>query len=156
MSASVIDASPNLKRFGRRAGYVVAIVINMAMLIVAQNILEWGWFPFLTSDFGGVLPWISFSLIATIVVYVVYLLRDSPTVKSTGQIGLNLINLVATYQVWLAFPFDFSAYDFNWNAVVRFLLIVAMVGAGIGALVEGVKLARQATDGKEMRDAHHI
>ncbi len=46
-----------------------------------------------------------------------------------------------TYQIWQVFPFDFSAYEFNWGFVVRVLLVLAMVGAGIGVLAEATKLA---------------
>ncbi|HET9258752.1 MAG TPA: hypothetical protein VFP42_01325, partial [Acidimicrobiia bacterium] len=62
-------------------------------------------------------------------------------VKSTGQIVTNLISIFVSYQVLLVFPFDFSAYDFNWALIVRIVLILAMVGAGLGMLTEAVKLA---------------
>jgi hypothetical protein len=41
----------------------------------------------------------------------------------------------------LVFPFDFSGSTFNWEVVFRILLVMAMVGAGLGVLVEAVKLA---------------
>ena len=43
-----IDVSPELKQSAKRFGYVVAIGVNLVMLFVVQNILEWGWLPFLT------------------------------------------------------------------------------------------------------------
>ena len=46
-----------------------------------------------------------------------------------------------TYHVLTAFPFDFSAYSFDWALVVRIVLILAMVGAGIGTVAEIYKLA---------------
>jgi hypothetical protein len=111
------------------------------MLVIANNILDWGWLPFLTDGFAQVVPWISLGLVATIVANAVYQFNDTLAVKSTGQIGVNLISVFVTYQIWQVFPFDFSAYEFNWEAVVRVLLVLAMVGAGIGVLAEGAKLA---------------
>jgi hypothetical protein len=136
-----LDVSPELKRVGRTFGYGVAAVINLVMLIVVQNILDWGWAPFLTDEFAQVVPWISLSLVASIVANLIYEFNDTRFVKSTGQILTNLISIFVTYQVLTVFPFDFSAYDFNWALIVRIVLILAMVGAGIGVLTEAVKLA---------------
>lgn len=141
MSTTQIDISPELKRVGRRFGYGVAVVINLVMLVVVQNILEWGWAPFLTDEFAQVVPWISLSLVVSILANLVYQFDDTRFVKSTGQIVTNLISIFVSYQVLLVFPFDFSAYDFNWALIVRIVLILAMVGAGIGMLTEAVKLA---------------
>lgn len=141
MSTAQVDLSPEVKRTGRRAGYSIAIGINVVMLFIVQNILEWGWLPFLTDEFAEVVPWISFSLGASIIANVVYLFNDDLVVKSTGQIALNLIAIVVTYQVFSVFPFDFSAYSFDWSLVTRVVLVLAMVGAAIGAVTEVRKLA---------------
>ena len=108
MSTSYLEISDESKQAARRFSYVIAIVINVAMLVIVQNILEWGWPPFLTDEFAEVVPWISFSLIASIVVNVIYQFDDSHTVKSMGQIGVNLISVWVTYTVLTVFPFDFS------------------------------------------------
>lgn len=141
MSVTQVGAPPDLKRAGKRFGYGVAIAINVAMLVVVQNILDWGWLPFLTPEFNDVVPWMSLGLIATIVANVVYQFTDTPVVKSTGQILVNVISILVTYQLFLVFPFDFSGSAFGWSVVIRILLVLAIVGAGVGVLVEAVKLA---------------
>jgi hypothetical protein len=146
MSVRQIDISPELQQAGRRFGYGVAVVINVAMLIVVQQILGWGWLPFLTHEFAEVVPWISMSLIASIVANLVCQFNDTTTVKSTGQILVNLISIFVTLQMLLVFPFDFSAYTFSWEIVVRVVLVLAMVGAGIGALTELIKLVSGEPD----------
>jgi hypothetical protein len=140
MSTARIDTSPKVDKPGKKFGYGIAIAINVVMLIVVQNILEWGWLPFLTEEFANLVPWISFSLAASIVANSVYLFNDSRAVKSTGQIVVNLITIVVTYQVFTVFPFDFSGSSFDWSLVLRILLILGMVGAGIGTLTEVYKL----------------
>lgn len=141
MSVAHIGLSPELKRTGRRFGYGVAIVINAAMLITVQYILDWGWLPFLTEEFAVLIPWISLSLIASILANFVYEFDDSQFVKSTGQILVNLISIFVTYQIYQVFPFDFSGSSFNWEVTTRVVLILAMVGAGIGVLTQTIKLA---------------
>jgi hypothetical protein len=127
---------------GARVGYSIAIAVNLVMLVITQNILEWGWAPFLTVDFALVEPWISLSLTASILVNVIYQFDDGPAVKGIGQILVNLLSAYVTVQVLTVFPFDFSAYGFDWEVVARVVLILAAVGAGIGAVVEFVKLLR--------------
>jgi hypothetical protein len=128
-----------------RVGYAIAIAVNVVMLVITQNILEWGWLPFLTADFALVEPWISLSLTASIVVNLIYIFDDAPWVKSIGQIGVNLLSVFVTWQILTVFPFDFSAYAFDWEVLARAVLILAIVGASIGALVELVKLVRPRT-----------
>jgi hypothetical protein len=140
MSVTHIDVSPELKRTGKRLGYGIAVIINLAMLVVVQNILDWGWLPFLTEEFAEVVPWISLSLVVSIVANLIYQFNDTRTVKSTGQIVTNLVSIVVTYAVLQVFPFDFSSYEFNWAPIVWIMGILAIVGAGIGVLTEAIKL----------------
>lgn len=150
MSTTQFDIPIELNRSARKFGYGVAVVVNLLMLVVVQNILEWGWLPFLTEEFAAVVPWISMSLVVSIVANLVYEFNDTRIVKSTGQILINLISVLITYQIFTVFPFDFSAYVFNWALVTRIFLILAMVGAGIGVLTEAMRLAADGPD-KERR-----
>ena len=153
MTTSHIEISPDSKKAARRAGYVISIAINVAMLVIVQNILEWGWLPFLTNEFAEVVPWISLSLIGSIVANIIYQIDDSQAVKSAGQIGVNLISVWVTYVVLSVFPFDFFGYQFDWEIVARVVLIFAIVGAGIGALVEGIKLISSLSGPKRVDTA---
>jgi hypothetical protein len=149
MSVTPVGISSDLKRAGRRFGYGVAIVVNAVLLIAVQNILDWGWLPFLTDDFADVVPWISLGLGTAIVANVVYEFNDTPFIKSTGQILVNLVSIFVTYEIYLVFPFDFSGSTFSWEVVMRVLLVLAMVGAGVGVLVEAVKLASSGSRHEE-------
>ncbi len=141
--ASQLDVPADLRRTGRRAGYVIGFVVNLVLLGIVQNILGWGWLPFLTDEFATVVPWISFSLIVSMAMNAVYLVDDRPDTRSFGNIGLNLISLVATYQIWQVFPFDFSMYAFDWDPVTRILLVLAMVGSAVAIVAEGWRLAER-------------
>lgn len=141
VSVTEVGVSLHSKEARRRFGYVMTVLINLVMLIVVHRVLDWGWPSFLTDRFDLVVPWISFSLIVTIAANLAYQFNDAPTVKSTGQILVNLTSFFVTYRIYQVFPFDFSATSFNWETVLRVLLILAMVGAGIGVLTEAGKLA---------------
>jgi hypothetical protein len=135
-----MDIAPVLKDTGKRFGYAIAVVVNLVMLVVVQNILEWGWLPFLTEEFADVVPWISLSLVVSIVANLIYQFNDTAPVKSTGQILVNLVSIGVTYVILQVFPFDFTGYGFDWAIVVRIVLILAIVGSGIGVLTEATRL----------------
>ena len=126
----------------RRFGYAIAIGVNLVMLVVVQNILDWGILSFLTPEFAAVVPWMTFSIIVSIIAYAVFMISDSPTVVSFGRIIMNLTSLLATWRLLEVFPFDFSAYGFDWTFATRAVLILTIVGTVIGAVVEAVRLAR--------------
>lgn len=153
MSTTHFQVPANVKQFGRRTGYAVTVLLNLAILFVVINLVEWDVFPWLTDDFSTVVPWIAFSLAATIALNLAYLFQDSQPLRSLGQIVLNLISIVVISQFFRVFPFDFSQYSFNWEVVARLLLALAMVGAGIGVITETVKLASRElrTDNREER-----
>jgi hypothetical protein len=128
--------------WGRRVGYVVAIAVNLVLIFVVNNLLDWGWPSFLTDDFEQLLPLINLSLMASIVANLIYLWFDPAWFKSMTQIVLGMISLVVTVRTLQVFPFDFSGYDVNWEAVTRVVLVFLIVVIGIAVLVEIGKLIR--------------
>jgi hypothetical protein len=130
------------KRTGRRIGYVVTIACNVALLIVVNNILDWGWFPWLTEELDDVLPVVNASLVASIVVNAVYVGYEPPWFKAVAELGLLIISLIATVRILQVFPFDFSAYEFGWGTLTRWLLGLAIFGVCVAMIVRLVQLAR--------------
>ena len=128
--------SPGTRRFG----YVVAVLVNAAMLLVVTNLLAWDILSFLTDDFERVIPIVTVLLGTSILVNLVYLFYDPRWFVSLSQIGVLGISMAATVRIYRVFPFDFSAYEFNWTTATRVVLILAMVGVGIGIVAELVKL----------------
>jgi len=126
----------------RRFGYVVAIAVNAAMLYVAHNVLAWDVLPWLTAEWEEVLPIVSFSLMVSILVNLIYVAYDAPWFKSLTQAFMAGIALAATIQIFRVFPFDFSAYEFNWAFVARAVLVLALVGITLGMITEVVRFIR--------------
>jgi hypothetical protein len=140
---AVDSAQPEPKggsRAARRFGYIVAIAVNGALLIVAHNLLSWGWPSFLTDEFADLLPLINLSLGATILVNATYINYDPVWFKSSTQIGLGAITMMLAVRTLQVFPFDFTGYDFDWEPIARGMIILSMIGIGIGLVVETVRL----------------
>jgi hypothetical protein len=127
-------------RGSRRFGYVVSILVNLLVLWIANHLLAWDWFPWLTDDFDDVLPFIDASIGVSITVDAISLFRDPPWFRSVGTIAGNVVSLVATVKMLQVFPFDFSDYAFPWATVVRVLLVLSCVGIIAATIVEVAKL----------------
>lgn len=137
-----VVSSAGHSRAWKRFGYGVAIAVNIALMFVVNNLLEWGWPAFLTDDFEQLLPLINLSLAASIVANVIYLWFDPAWFKSVVQIVLGGISMVVAIRTFQVFPFEFSGYEVNWEAITRVILVLVMIGIGIGMVVELGKLVR--------------
>jgi len=124
----------------RKAGYLVAIVVNVVLLVVVDVRPGWRELAFLTGRFTDVLWWINVSLVASAAVNAVYLWFDPAWFRSLGQVGVSAIGLVVALRALQVFPFDFAAYAFDWAALARVALAVAVVGSVIAIVVELVRL----------------
>lgn len=129
-------ATETPQQSGRRFGYLVSIAINATLLLIVTNLLDWGWFPWITPEFDRVVGWISFSIVATLLVNAMYLSYDRPAFKAVSQAALNAVTFVVAMRVYRIFPFDFSSYDGPWTGLTEAILVISMVGAAIGAVLE--------------------
>ncbi len=127
-------------RGARLLGYAISIVVQVALLILVNNLVEWDIAPFITEEFSDLVPYVNVSLVASIVVNAVYFAFDPRWFRSLTQAILNVISLVVIVQTYRIFPFDFSGSDFNWTALTRTGLVVLMVLVGIGTIGEVVRM----------------
>ncbi|MGV9746463.1 hypothetical protein ACWDTG_16305 [Rhodococcus zopfii] len=119
----------------RRTGYVVAVLVNAALLYAINIWPGWEAVPFLTDDTRLVLGWVNASIVVGIAANLVYLVRDTSWLKSLGDVLTTAVGLVALLRIWQVFPFDFGDSSFDWPLVVRILLGLGIVGSIIGILV---------------------
>lgn len=131
---------PKPSRGARQFGYVVGVGVGAAMLYVANHVLEWGWFSWLTADFDRVLPILNVSIWAGIVANTLYLLYDPDWFKDLTQIPQLIISGLVGFRTLDVFPFDFSAYEFAWDTLVRWCIILPLIGIGIALLAVTLRL----------------
>jgi peptidoglycan biosynthesis protein MviN/MurJ (putative lipid II flippase) len=138
---TTITETKRPSRASRRAGYVVAAAINAALLWFIHVWPGWDAVPFLTADFEAVLWLIDVSLVVTIALNLIYLVRDPRWLTAVGAVVTTAIGLAAAVRMLQVFPFDFGDSGF-WPVVFRVLLWVAVIGAGIGIIANVVTLVR--------------
>jgi hypothetical protein len=124
----------------RRFGYVVAIAANALVLYLVNHLLAWEWPPFLTEDFDRVLPLLSVSIVASMVVNAAYLAHDERWFKTLGDVVTAGISLAVVARTLAVFPFDFTPYEFGWETPTRVGLVVVIVAIGIAIVAGTVKL----------------
>ena len=129
--------SPSARRFG----YLVAIAINVALLVVIHVSPGWDAATFLTDAAGDVVPLLTLSIALTIAVNVVWLFKDRLWLRAAGDLLGAVVGALVSLQVLSLFPFTFPDGAL-WPTVLRMVLWVAIVGSAIGALANLVALIR--------------
>jgi hypothetical protein len=130
------------RRATSRVGYAIAVVANLVLLFVVNNLLAWGWVPFLTDDFEQLLPIVNLSLVVGAGANFAFIFYNAQWFRSVGQIVQNVVSLFVIVATLKIFPFDFSPYRINWTAIARVVLALALVAVSIGTIVELVKMIR--------------
>lgn len=127
----------------RKVGYVFAIIFNLIVLYIVNNLLGWG-APFLTRQFIVPLSVLNISIVASVIANLVFLWYDSDWFLAITRTALNIIGVVVGYTFYSIFPFDFSplASARIVTIIVRVLLIIAIIGSVIGVVVEFSKFIK--------------
>jgi hypothetical protein len=121
------------------AGYLIAVAINAALWVVINVRPGWASFDFLAPSFSEVLPLVNLSLIVGMLVNAGYVVILQPWFKHLGRTIVAVIGVVVSWRLLVVYPFDVSI---GWDALIRSILILALLGSSIGALVEFVRLVR--------------
>jgi hypothetical protein len=135
---NVARKSPKPAR-SKKPDYIAAIIINAIVLVIVNQILNWNTLSFLTQDFKQVLPIQNISLAVTIIFNAAFLFFDPDWFTSLLRMVLNSIGVAVLVRYLNVFPFDFSAYAFNWAMLFRVMTIIGIVGYGIAIIVEAFK-----------------
>lgn len=138
-SGTTPDDAASARARSARPGYVAAIVVQALFLWVAHHLLGWGWPSFLTSSFEQVLPWITASIIVSIVVNACFLIWDRGLFRALGDTATAMMGVAVGVVTWDVFPFDFSGWGTDWSWLVRLVVAVGIVGSAIGVVVNGTR-----------------
>ena len=126
----------------RRAGYVVAVLVNAAILYAVNVWPGWQALPFLTDGVSLVLELVNASILVNVAANMVYVVADPRWLKALGDVLTTGVGLAALLQIWRVFPFDFSGNSFDWTLAVRIGLGVAIGGSAIAIVVALVSFVK--------------
>lgn len=129
-------------RAGRRVGYVVAVLLNAALLVLINGWPGWQAVPFLTASIVLVLPAVNASVAVNLAGNLVYLVTDPGWLKALGDAVTTGVGLVALWRVWTVWPLAFGPGPVDWDLVARVVMLVAIVGSAIAIVVALVRFGR--------------
>ncbi|HWO65427.1 MAG TPA: hypothetical protein VNO31_35870, partial [Umezawaea sp.] len=117
------------------AGYLVAGVVDVVLLVLIHVAPGWHAVPFLTERAGDVVPVVTAGLVLGLVVNLVYLARPRPLVFRLGDVATTAVALLVVERLRLVFPFDFGRSAIDWTSIVEVALPVLSVLVLIALLV---------------------
>jgi hypothetical protein len=138
---AAITESSTPSRVGRRVGYAIGALVNVALLVALNVWPGWDAVPFLTADFEQVLGLINLSLAVGFLTSVANFALDNFGAKALGDLATNVIGFAVSVRLLQVFPFDFSS-GFDWSWIVRTLLVIGVIGSVFGAAAAVVRLLR--------------
>jgi hypothetical protein len=128
----------------RRTGYTVAIGVNLLMIWIVTNVVEWDVLPFLTGQFAQLVSIAVFSMIVGIALNLGYLFFDPPWFRTLGDTINSAIAFVVILRTLQVFPFEFEGGF--WTGATRVVLVFLSVATAIATLANIGKLTRESVD----------
>lgn len=121
----------------RKSEFIGAIIVNLIMLYIVNNVLSWN-LGFIAPSFQDVVWIFNISICSTIVANVIFLAYHPGWFRSIIQIILNILGFLVCYYLYIIFPFIFS--QAAYTIVLKILIILGMVALVIASLVEVARL----------------
>ena len=124
---------------GKRFGYFLSILINFAMIYIANNLLVWN-VPFLTNDFIRCLWAINLSFAVTIFTNFIFIFFDRKWFHSLMEAFGTVFSFLSTYVFWQVFPLDINE---TWSYWVKIGLVVLLVLTALSFISQIMRAIRQ-------------
>jgi hypothetical protein len=122
----------------RQFGYVVSIIVNIALLYIANNFLNWN-IPFLTKDFTQCLWAVNLSLGVTIFINFIFIFFDRKWFTNLMQAFGNVFAFISGFIFWRVFPLNLSI---SMARIVNFALIIALAAIVLSTMIELIGAVR--------------
>ena len=140
MTTHVTHTGPSVA--GRRAGYAVAMTVNLVLLFLVNVTPGWQAVPFLTENTTDVLLLVNLSMGAAVVANAVYSVLDPPWVRALGDAVTTSVGLASLVRIWQVFPFEFDTSSVPWDLVARWVIGIGIFGCVVAIIVALVRFVR--------------
>jgi len=136
MNAKKFKRDIKKSSIGRKFGYFVAAVVNLALIWIFRELPEWT--NVLNNEFTQNVLWVfNILFVATAVVNVLYIFLDKVWFRAPMQLIISVISFFAWFNLYQIWPFDFTMIaDSEFNTIMRGVTIFILVVIGISAISE--------------------
>jgi hypothetical protein len=138
----VTDTALRSRTTARRSSYLVAAVLDVALLILLNVSPGWAAVPVLTSAAADVVVAVDIALAVALVVNLICLAHPRRPLTALGDVVSTAAGLVAVLRLLQVFPFTFAGSATDWATITRLTLISIIVVVSIALLVQLVVLVR--------------
>jgi len=122
------------RQCSRTVGYLISIVVDIFLLYAAQHLLDWN-LPWITSSWSDAVWVVNLSLTISIVGNALLLAYDQPWFRDLVDFITTGLALLASYWIYVVFPFDFGP---QWNSLAHLVLGVVLIALAIATVVTAV------------------
>jgi hypothetical protein len=140
MTTHITHTGPSVA--GRRAGYAVAMAVNLVLLFLVNVSPGWQAVPFLTESTTEVLLLVNLTMLVAVVANAVYSVFDPPWVRALGDAVTTSVGLASLVRIWQVFPFDFDTTSVPWDLLARWVIGVGIVGCVVAIIVALARFVR--------------
>ena len=127
----------------RRFGYALSVAINVVLIYLLNEWPGWQSLNFVTGDADLVVPVINASMVIVIVANGLYLIADPRWLRAIGEAVTAAVSFIAITVVLEVFSFDFSGLYFDWEMLVRVMLVLGLVGSAVSIIANVVTLTQE-------------
>ena len=110
----------------RRGDYVIAIVVNIILLYVFNNLLNWNIY-FVTNALNGILWIINMAIIAIIILNLLQIFYNPLWFRNLMKIFSNIFVFILVYFLYIVFPFSFNIIYVDIGLKFAFLITLIVI-----------------------------
>lgn len=126
----------------RRFGYIITILINLALLYAANHLLEWN-VPYLTEDYNLCLWAINLSFGVTIFINFIFVVFDRRWFRSLMESINSVFSFISGFVFYRVFPLDLPEGIARWANTALVILLVVILISILAQLFNAVKYYRR-------------
>lgn len=118
-----------------RAEFVVAVIVNIILYYVANNLLSWN-ISFIAPSFADVLWIVNYFLLAAIIVNLLFILYHPNWFRNMLQIVTDVLFIITAYTFFTVFPFLVGE---GLVIVLKILIALLIAGSVIALIIHVVR-----------------
>ena len=127
---------------GRRAGYVIAAVINLVLWFLANVDPGWQAAWFLSPSAAQLLALFNLVIVTQAAANLLYAIFDSTGLKRFLEVPLTVLSLWLAVRVLVVFPFDFGPDGGIWSQIALVMAFIGVWGTAIALILNNALMVK--------------
>jgi len=118
-----------------RSGFIAAIIINIIIWYIANNLLNWN-LSFISPNFSNVLGILNLVIITTILINFIFIFYSASWFRNLLHIPVDILGIMTAYTFLIVFPFILGDV---LALVLKILIVLGIIGGIVGLIIHILK-----------------